>query len=134
MILPIVLGDISDDPAEVIEGTQPLADYLALQLGDYGITEGQVKIPATVEEMSHLVSTGQVDLYFDSIYPATLVSDASGAHPILRRWRFGVEKYHSVIFASKESGIDLSKIYQGIRFRSIAPIQPLVFYFQVYTC
>ena len=25
----IVLGDISDDPAEVIDGTQPLADYLA---------------------------------------------------------------------------------------------------------
>jgi len=25
----IVFGDISDDPAEVIEGTQPLADYLA---------------------------------------------------------------------------------------------------------
>ena len=76
-----------------------------MQLGDYGITEGQVKIAATVEGIAHLVSTGQVDLYFDSIYPATLVSDASGAHPILRRWRFGVEKYHSVIFASKESGI-----------------------------
>ena len=104
--IPIVLGDISDDPAEVIEGTQPLADYLALQLADFGITEGQVKIAATVEEMSYLLSTGQVDLYFDSVYPATLVSDASGAHPILRRWRFGVEEYHSVIFASKESGIE----------------------------
>jgi len=103
---PIVLGDISDDPAEVIEGTQPLADYLASQLTDYGITEGRVKIAATVDEMSYLLSTGQVDLYFDSVYPATLVSDASGAHPILRRWRFGVEEYHSVIFASKESGIE----------------------------
>lgn len=103
---PIVLGDISDDPAEVIDGTQPLADYLASQLIDYGITEGQVKIAATMDEMAHLLSTGQVDLYFDSVYPATLVSDASGAQPILRRWRFGVEKYHSVVFASVESGID----------------------------
>ena len=34
----IVLGDISDDPGEVIEGTQPLADYIAAQLGDFGIT------------------------------------------------------------------------------------------------
>ncbi len=102
---PIVLGDISDDPAEVIEGTQPLADYLASQLLDYGITDGQVKIAATVDEMSQLMSTGKIDLYFDSVYPATIVSDASGSYPILRRWRFGVKEYHAVIFASIESGI-----------------------------
>jgi len=39
------------------------------------------------------------------VYPATLISDASGAQPILRRWRFGVEAYYTVIFASVESGI-----------------------------
>lgn len=101
----IVLGDISDDPGEVIEGTQPLADYLAARLGDFGITEGLVKIAATAEEMSQLLESGDVDLYFDSVYPATLISDASGAQPFLRRWRFGVEEYHTIIFASVESGI-----------------------------
>ncbi len=101
----IVLGDISDDPGEVIEGTQPLADYLAEQLAPQGITEGRVIIANDTDEMINLLQTGEVDLYFDSVYPATLVSDASGAQPILRRWRFGVETYHTVIFASKESGI-----------------------------
>jgi phosphonate transport system substrate-binding protein len=101
----LVLGDISDDPGEVIEGTQPLADYLAAQLKDYGITEGKVRVVATTEEMIALLKSGEVDLYCDSTYPATLISDASGAKIILRRWRFGVEKYHSVIFASKESGL-----------------------------
>ena len=101
----IVLGDISDDPAEVIEGTQPLADYLASELSEYEITEGQVKIAATMEEMAQLLASGQVDLYFDSVYPATLVSDAADAQPILRRWRFGVAEYHSVIFASFDSEI-----------------------------
>ncbi len=101
----IVLGDISDDPGEVIEGTQPLADYLAARLGEYGITEGQVRIVANADEMIQLLKDGEVDLYFDSVYPATLVSDASGGQPILRRWRFGVEEYYSVIFASAESGI-----------------------------
>jgi hypothetical protein len=48
---PIVLGNISNDPAEVIEGAQPGADYLAEQLKDYGI------------------SSGEIDLYFDSTYP-----------------------------------------------------------------
>lgn len=101
----IVLGDISDDPAEVIEGTQPLADYLASQLSDYGITKGQVRIVASTNEMVDLLAKGEVDLYFDSTYPATLISDAAGAKVILRRWRFGVEQYQSVIFASKASGI-----------------------------
>lgn len=101
----IVLGDISDDPAEVIEGSQPLADYLANQLGGYGVTDGQVRIATSTDEMIQLLAKGQVDLYFDSTYPATLISDAAGAKVILRRWRFGVDEYQSVIFASVASGI-----------------------------
>jgi len=101
----IVFGDISDDPAEVIEGAQPIADYLAAQLGDRGITGGKVKVATSAQEMTQLLKNGEVDLYFDSTYPATLISDASGAQVVLRRWKFGVETYHSVIFASKESGI-----------------------------
>lgn len=101
----IVLGDISDDPGEVIEGTQPLADYLAARLAPFGITEGSVVVADSTDEMIELLQSGEVDLYCDSVYPATLVSDAAGAQPILRRWRFGVETYHTVIFASKESGI-----------------------------
>jgi len=104
-IRAIVLGDISDDPAEVIEGSQPLADYLANQLGGYGITDGQVRIATSTDEMIQLLAKGQVDLYFDSTYPATLISDAAGAKVILRRWRFGVDEYQSVIFASVASGI-----------------------------
>lgn len=101
----IVFGDISDDPAEVIEGAQPIADYLAAQLKGYGITGGKVRVAASTEEMIELLKNGEVDLYFDSTYPATLISDASGGQVVLRRWKFGVETYHSVIFASKESGI-----------------------------
>jgi phosphonate transport system substrate-binding protein len=101
----IVLGDISDDPGEVIEGTQPLADYLARQLADYGISTGVVRVATSADEMTAMLESGEVDIYFDSIYPATLVHDQIGATPFLRRWRFGVEEYHSVIFTSVESGI-----------------------------
>lgn len=101
----IVFGDISDDPGEVIEGAQPLADYVAARLDSFGITEGQVKVAASTDEMVQMLESGAVDVYFDSVYPATLVSDASGARPFLRRWRYGVEEYHTVIFASVESGI-----------------------------
>jgi phosphonate transport system substrate-binding protein len=102
---PIIIGDISDDPAEVIEGAQPLADYLAAQLKDHGITSGKVRVASSIDEMEELIRNGEVHLYFDSTYPITLISDETGAKIILRRWKFGVEEYNSVIFASKESGI-----------------------------
>ncbi len=101
----IVLGDISDDPGEVIEGAQPLADYLATRLNDFGITQGQVKVASTPEEMVQWLESGEVDLHFDSVYPAMLISDESGAQPFLRRWRRGVGEYYTVIFAREESGI-----------------------------
>lgn len=102
----LVLGDISDDPAEVIEGTQPVADYLAAAMSDYGYTHGEVRIASSSDEMAELLRTGEVDIYFDSVYPGMLMADQSGAVPILRRWRFGVEEYQSVIFTSKDSGIE----------------------------
>jgi phosphonate transport system substrate-binding protein len=101
----LVFGDISDDPGEVIEGTQPMADYVASQLAEYGITGGEVKVAASVEQMIEFVRNGEVDIYMDTIYPATVVSDATGAQIVLRRWKFGVEEYVTVIFASQDSGI-----------------------------
>ncbi len=104
--ITLVLGDISDDPGEVIEGTQPLADYLAERLADYGITAGSVRVVTTADEMIDLLIDGEVDLYFDSVYPATLIADEAGATPILRRWRFGVGEYYTIFFTSRDSTIE----------------------------
>jgi phosphonate transport system substrate-binding protein len=101
----IVIGEITDDPAEVILGAQPLADYLAERLADYGVTGGEVRVVQTPEEMADLLASGEVDIFFDSIFPATVIADQSGAQIVLRRWKFGVEAYQSVIFAHADSGI-----------------------------
>jgi phosphonate transport system substrate-binding protein len=109
----IVLGDISDDPAEVIEGAQPLANYLAGELSEFGVTEGQVRVAADNDQMAEMLRSGEVDLYFDSVYPATLIHDTTGATPILRRWRNGVAEYHSVIFATQESDVESVEDLRG---------------------
>jgi len=101
----IVFGDIGSDPAEIIDGTQPIADYVASKLADYGVAAGAVRVAASDTEMIELIKNGEVDLYFDSVYPATLIADGSGARPFVRRWSRGVGEYHTVIFASKASGI-----------------------------
>jgi phosphonate transport system substrate-binding protein len=102
---PIVLADISDEPEDAIAEIQPLADYLAARLADHGITRGEVRVASSLGEMARLMEDGQVDIYFDSVYPATVISDLSGAQPFLRRWKDGVEAYHTVIITTADSGI-----------------------------
>ncbi|HUM69014.1 MAG TPA: PhnD/SsuA/transferrin family substrate-binding protein, partial [Chloroflexota bacterium] len=99
----LVLGDISDEAAETIRGTQPTADYLAAQLADMGISGGTVKIAPDLDTMIQWINDGEVDIYFDSPYPVLVISDETGATPILRRFRFGVPEYHSVFFVPKDS-------------------------------
>lgn len=109
----ITIGDIGDDPSDVIEAFQPLADYLAANLGEYGIGVGEVRVAPDIETMTQLVASGEIDIYFDSPYPALLVSEGSGASPILRRWKEGVEEYHSVIFALAERDLETLEDLQG---------------------
>ena len=111
--MAIVLGDISDEPAETIDGTQPMADYLAAQLSDYGITHGEVKIAPDLDTMIQWMADGEVDIYFDSPYPVLVVSQKTGAVPILRRWKYGVSAYHSVFIARKDSGLSSLADLQG---------------------
>lgn len=110
----ITIADISDDnPAGVIEDFQPLADYLAANLGEYGITSGEVKVAPDTETMVEWLRTGEVDMFFDSPYPALTVAQSSGSTPILRRWKDGVEEYHTVFFARTDSGYDSLDDLQG---------------------
>lgn len=102
----IVLGDISDNPQKKIRRFKPLADYLAANLSKFEIGKGQVKIAPDINTMIQWLKSGEVNLYFDSPYPAMLANDRAGAKPILRRWKKGSAEYHSVIFTMKKSGIN----------------------------
>jgi phosphonate transport system substrate-binding protein len=101
----ITLGDISDNPNQVITSVSPLATYLAGRLAAFGFTCGNVRVPDTTDRMIAYIKNGEVDIYMDSMYPAFLVSQATGAQPILRRWRNCDPEYYSVIFTVAGSGI-----------------------------
>ena len=78
----ITIGDIDPgDPAKKINRFQPLADYLARELEDFGFTEGRVAIARDIEEMARFLEEGVVDVYLDSAYPTLAVQELSGARP-----------------------------------------------------
>ena len=93
----ITIGDIDpDSPKKKIERFTPLANYLADQLQEFGITEGRVVIARNVEEMAMLLEKGDVDVYMDSPFPALKIQEMVGTRIIGRRWKGGDPAYWSI--------------------------------------
>lgn len=102
----IVLGDIdADDPISKIEEFQPIGDALANGLSDFGIGSAAVRIAPDIDSMITMMASGEIDVYYDSLYPAMVVADATGARPLIRGWRGGEPTYRSLFFALSDSGI-----------------------------
>jgi phosphonate transport system substrate-binding protein len=101
----LVIGSVSDDPEEEAEVFQPFIDHVADQLGDAGVTGGDVVVAESVEEMAELLRTGAVDLYVDNMNGITEVVEGGAGTPLLRRWKDGAPTYHSVVVARRDSGI-----------------------------
>ena len=101
----LILGDVSSDPAGTIADFQPIADYLAAQMTDLGFQRGGVVVAPDLSTMEHYLETGQVDLYFDSAFPAITIHNAVGADLLLRRWKKGTGTFHTLIVVNKASGI-----------------------------
>jgi phosphonate transport system substrate-binding protein len=109
----IVIADISNNPAKKIKRYQPLADYLATRLNEFEIGVGEVQVASDMPTMIQWLKNGEVDLYFDSPYPAMYITDQSGAKPILRRWKGGQADYYTVFFTMKDREINSVEDLQG---------------------
>ena len=102
----LTLGDIDpDEPATRVRRLQPLADYLARNLGDFDIGRGRVVIARNIEEMAALMESGEVDLLFDSPFPVLAVNAISDSQPFLLRHARGDAEYWSLIVTRKDSGL-----------------------------
>lgn len=102
----LVIGNVdASNPAQKIAEFQPLADYLAANLEDFGVTEGTVRIARDTEEMAELVKSGEVDIYIDAAFPAMDVCEAAGCEFALRQWKGNTAELAGVFVAKKGSGI-----------------------------
>lgn len=105
-IVTITLGDIDPDtPTSRMLRIRPLADHLSAELG-WERSRIKVVIARSIEEISVMMADGRVDIFMDSSYPTVLVRRASGSRIVLESLVNGERSYHSMIIASRSSGVD----------------------------
>ncbi len=110
---PLHIGSISPQVSEEIKRYMPLADYLARALQAEGIDQGKVVVARSIPGMAQLLKQGKVDLYIDSAFPALAVGRLSGSKTFLRRWKKGIGKYRSVIFARADRNVSRLEDLKG---------------------
>lgn len=101
----IVIGTVGEVPEDEISEYQPFIDYIASKLSAFGIEKGEVVVATSPAEMSKFMRQGKVDMYIDSPFPVYVVSKLAEAEVLVDRWKKGEEKYHSIVFTRKDSGI-----------------------------
>jgi phosphonate transport system substrate-binding protein len=109
----IILTDVDFDPDSLIPETQPVADYLSKHLQKAGISQGEVKIAPDVETVGSWMISGDVNLYFDSVYPVMRVMEHAGGTPILRRWKDGVAEYSTYFVVQRDRDLNDIQDLQG---------------------
>ena len=111
---PLTLGVVfqgSRQPLE--EHFRPLVNYAARKLTPTAETKGMVVVAPTAGQMMKLLEEKRVDFYMESPYPTYLINRLGAARLLLRRWKGGIAEYHSLIFTSKESGIERLEDLRG---------------------
>ena len=111
----LVLGTASDDPKKHYGYLKPMADYLAARLRDLGIREGKVLMARDAKALARLVKNGEVDWITETPFSAVICQDQGGAEVMLRKWKKGVRKYHTVFFTRKDTGIRTLQDLKGKR-------------------
>lgn len=110
----IVISNVdSSNPAQKIEEFQPLADYLAANLEDSGITIGEVVVARDTSEMARMMSDGESDLYIDAAIPSLEVCEESGCIFALEQWKGGTATLAGVFITTEDSGVASLEDLQG---------------------
>ncbi|PKB63230.1 MAG: hypothetical protein BZY67_01130 [SAR202 cluster bacterium Io17-Chloro-G1] len=63
--------------------------------------------------MGRFMANGEVNVYFDSTFPALAVRDIAGSEIILRRWKEGNPEIWSMFVAREDPGIDSAEDLLG---------------------
>ncbi|WP_084705436.1 PhnD/SsuA/transferrin family substrate-binding protein [Vibrio mexicanus] len=100
-----VVGVVSSKPVKAFERAQPLANYLAANLSQYGYSKGDVKVARNLRELERWLKRGQVDIFSETAFTAYELESSNLADILARHWKNGSAEYHSLFFARVDSNI-----------------------------
>ena len=118
----LTIGTITAKPSKKAKRFQPLAEYLERELQKKGINEKvKVKFARSIDQMTNMMKKGEIDLFFDSVYPVLKVCAKVECSDFIKRWKKGKEYYRSVIFTRSDSNIESLRDLKG---KAIAMDEP----------
>lgn len=102
----LVFGRVYDDPVRAIKDRQEFVDYLAKKLAPVGIAGGRILVVDKMHLLAQALTTGNVDLFHDSVVPTMVLSKRAGSVPLLRQWKYAESDYAGIVVVKKNSGIN----------------------------
>lgn len=102
----LIVGRVTPNPGKHHADLRIMLDYVVARMGDVGITRGTVRMAKNNRQMISMLRRGEVDWVSETAYSALQFRRDAGAELLLRRWKKGVESYHSVIFVRDDSDIE----------------------------
>jgi len=101
----LVIGKVSSNPKKHYRYLKPIADYVAAQMADLGITGAKVLMARNDQQLIRYLRQGRVDWVTDTPFATVIYQDAGVADPLVRKWKKGVAEYHTIFIARRDSGI-----------------------------
>src|ERR1043166_7774860 len=114
-IKSITLGIIAENnQKEIEEHFGDFVNYIARKLSPGSALQGKIIIVPTVVDLAKMLEQKQVDFYMESPYRTYIINSVHGvANLLLRRWKGGLAEYQSLIFTSRNSGINRVQDLRG---------------------
>lgn len=102
----LIFSRVSDRPKKHYKRLKPLIDYVIPRMNDVGITRGKVVFARDNRQLVTYLQEGKVDWVTDTPFSILFYQEKTGGEILLRRWKSGVPKYHSIIIALQNTQID----------------------------
>lgn len=102
----LIIGKISTNPKKHHAALKPLALYAVSKMKDLNIRQCQVIFAKDIPQMVLFIKQKKIDWITETPYSAIAFKEQAGAEYLVRRWKKGVPKYHSVIVSKKGTGIN----------------------------
>lgn len=99
-------GIVSNKAQSKIKKATPLTQYVTENMAEYGYAKGAVKVFKNYRQLAVALENGTVQIATATPFNAMTLEKESNSQVLAIRWKKGLQKYHTVFFTNKESGIE----------------------------